>query len=117
MRSLIIKRSHKAKNVMKDHAELLEKPTGDLFKSAKKFTTVSVEIKTNGPLVRAPLFQNKMGRWRRIAKFTKSSITNGKVSVKADDSLVRKYNKKVTFFNRNIPKLKENTTKKKYISR
>ena len=102
---------------MKDQAELLEKPTGDLFKSAKKFTAVSVQIKTKGPLVRAPLFQNKMGRWRGIATFTKSSITNGEVSVKAGDSLFRKYNKKVTFFNRNIPKLKENTTKKKYISR
>ena len=36
MRLLIIKRSHKAKNVMKDQAELLEKPTGDLFKKECK---------------------------------------------------------------------------------
>ena len=47
-----------------------------------------------------------------ITTFTKSSITNGEVSVigiKADDSLVRKYNKKATFSNKNIPQLKENT--------
>ena len=36
MRLLIIKRSHKAKNVMKDQAELSEKPTGDLFKKESK---------------------------------------------------------------------------------
>ena len=73
---------------------------------------MSVQNKTNGPLVRAPHFQNKKGRGG-IATFTKSSITNGEVSVigiKADDSLVRKYSKKATFFNKNIPQLKENTT-------
>ena len=39
----------------------------------------------------------------------KSSISNGKVAfrgIKADDSLVRKCNKKATFFNKNTPQLK-----------
>ena len=77
-----------------------------LIKSAKKFTAVSVQNKTNGPLVRVPHFQNKIG-WGEggFAIFTKSSIT----STKADDSLVRKYNKKATFLNKNILQLKENT--------
>ena len=36
--------------------------------------------------------------------------------IKAEDSMVRKYNKK-TFFNKNIPQLKKNTASKKSISR
>ena len=41
----------------------------------------------------------------------KSLITNGKVvavkGIETEDSLVRKYNKKATFFNKNIPQLKK----------
>ena len=103
---------------MKDQAELLEKPTGDLFKKeCKKIYRRERSDQNKQPFSKGSSFQNKMGRWRGITTFTKSSITNGEVSVKTDDSLVRKYNKKVTFFNRNIPKLKENTTRQKYISR
>ena len=36
------------------------KETEEVSKSAKRFTVVSVQNKTNGPLVRAPYFQNKM---------------------------------------------------------
>ena len=60
----------KAKSFIKDQAELLEKPSADLF----------------GRVVRDHL--------KETAKVKK-------------DSLVRKYYKKATFFNRNIPQLKK----------
>ena len=47
-----------------------------------------------------------------------SSITNGKLAVKGikpEDSLVRKYNKKATFFNKNIPQLIKNSKEEIYI--
>ena len=49
----------------------------------------------------------------------KSSITKGKLavkSIKTEYSLVRKYNEKTTFLNKNIPQLK-NKARKKSISR
>ena len=60
----------KAKSIIKDQAELLEKPSADLF----------------GRVVRDYL--------KETAKVKK-------------DSLVRKYYKMATFFNRNIPQLKK----------
>ena len=43
-------------NVQKNQVQIC------LRKSAKTFTTVSIQNKTNGPLVRAPHFLNKKGR-------------------------------------------------------
>ena len=49
----------------------------------------------------------------------KSSITNGKVvaveGIKTEDSLVRKYNKKATFFNKNVPQLKKHSKEEIFI--
>ena len=70
-----------------------------LRKSAKKFTTVSVQYKTNGPLIKVPHFQNKMGAIRN--SYRKSLITKGKVvvvkSIKTEDSLVKKMQQKGNF--------------------
>ena len=104
---------HKAKDVVKDQAERLEKPSVDLFKKECKDIYHREHLEQNKrPFSKGPSFSKQEGEWVEIATFTKSSITNGEVSaigIKADDSLVRKYNKKATFSNKNIPQLKENT--------
>ena len=78
---------------------------------------MSVQNKTNAPLIRSPYFQEKMGGDSQNLR--KSLITNGKVvavkGIKTEDSLVRKYNKKATFFNKNIPQLKKHSKEEIYI--
>ena len=62
------------------YSEITWKKPQRFINSAKKFTSVSVQNKTNGPLVRAPHFQNKMGSDSQHLQ--KRLITNGKVAVK-----------------------------------
>ena len=123
----------KAKNIMKDQAELLEKPSVDLFggvfrDNMKETAKVKKECKEiyrrehpgqNKRLFsKDPSFSKQDGD--DLQHLRKSLITNGKVvavkGIKAEDSLVRKYNKKPDFFNKNIPRLK-NTAREKSISR
>ena len=78
---------------------------------------MSIQIKANDPLIRTPHFQNKMGGNSQHSQ--KSLITNDKVvsakDIKTEDSLVRKYNEKATFFNKNIPQLKKHIKEEIYV--
>ena len=114
----------KAKNIIKDQAELSEKPSLDLFgrvfrdhvKETAKFKKECKEIycrerpdQNKRPFSKGPSFSKQdMGDSQLLQK---SLITNGKVvavkGIKTEASLVRKYNKKATFFNKNIPQLKK----------
>ena len=98
------------------YSETTWKKPQRLRKSPKEFTDVNVQNKTNGPLVRIPHFQNKMGG--NSQHLQKSSITNVKLAIKGikiEDCLVRKYSKKATFFFNNIPQLKQHSKEEIYI--
>ena len=124
-----IQDKQKAKNIIKDQAELLEKPSVDLFgrvfrDHVKETAKVKKECKeiyrrerpdqNKRPFNKDPSFSKQDGQFATFA------VGNGKVvavkGIKTEDSLVKKYNKKATFFNKNIPQLK-NTARKKFISR
>ena len=95
MRLLIIKRLHKAKNIVKDQAERLEKPIVDLFKKeCKEIYHRECPEQNKRLFSKGPSFSKQdVEKGEGFATFTKSSITNREVSVigiKADNSLVRK---------------------------
>ena len=110
----------KAKNIIKDQAELLEKPSVDLFgrvfrDHVKETAKVKKECKEiyrrerPDQNKRAPHFQNKMGGdWQHLQKCL---ITNVKMvavkGIKTEGFRVIKYNKKATFFNKNFRQLKK----------
>ena len=121
------KDKQKAKNIIKDQAELLEKPSVDLFghvfrdhvketakvkNECKEIYAVSVQNKINGTLVKSSHFQNKMGGFATFTrKFDYQRQSGGSQGYKKEDYLVRKYNKKATLFNKNIPELKTHSKK------
>ena len=62
MRLLIIKRLHKAKNIVKDQAERLEKPSVDLFKKECKETYRHERLEQNKrPFSKGPSFSKQEG--------------------------------------------------------
>ena len=62
MRLLIIKRLHKAKNIVKDQAERLEKPSVDLFKKECKETYRRERLEQNKwPFSKGPSFSKQKG--------------------------------------------------------
>ena len=92
------------------------KETAKVKKESKGIHWRERPEQNNGPLVRIPHFQNKMGGNSQHSQ--KSSITNVKLAIKGikiEDCLVRKYNKKATFFFNNIPQLKQHSKEEIYI--
>ena len=96
------------------------KETAKVKKESKETCHRERLEKTNGLLITAPHFQNKMeGDFLQLKKncLTNDKFVTVKV-IKTEDSLERKYNKKAAFFYKNMPQLKKNNTaRKKSISR
>ena len=129
-----VKDKQKAKNIINHQNELLEKSRVDLFgrvfrDHVKESAKVKKECKeiyhrerpeqSKRPFNKGPSLSKQDGG--DLQHLRKSLITNGKVvavkCIKSEDPLVRKYNKRATFFNSNIPQLKKgNTARKKSIS-
>ena len=77
------------------------KETAKFKKECKEINAVSIQIKTNGPLI----------RWVRFTTFTRKFDYQRQT----EDSLVKKYNHKTTFLNKNIPQLKKHGREEIYI--
>ena len=118
----------RVKNIIKDQAELLEKPSVDLFgRVFRDYVKETAKVKKECKEIyrrerpdqnkRAPHFQNKMGGdWQHLQKCL---ITNVKVvavkGIKTEGFRVIKYNKKATFFNKNFRQLKKHNKEEIYI--
>ena len=79
MRLLIIKRLHKAKNVVKDQAERLEKPSADLFKKECKEIYRRERLEQNKrPFSKSPIYKKFHYQRRSVSHRYKSRRFPGK---------------------------------------